>query len=383
MIRRLLLASVLTFLAGSTFGQSCSSLLSGGSGFSNVHYLNVLSSGTPYDSALSWAENTWNSGCGGMSGSKYPEFESTTMSSANVHVQYVNGNEPTPSCNNGTSYCSSLYDRGTKTITLYENFGPDPNNFSHLANEPGSQIINLLAHELGHVLGLNDDSCGNGLMNQQIPQSPVITGEECTTADQGTHVTYEGTSHEGCVDLMDCHMSPIILDLDRNGFKLTSIADGVSFDLNGDGVPERTGWTRAGTNQAFLWLDQNDNGIVDDGTELFGSTYGANGFDQLAAWDQSHVEDVVYGGNDNGAIDPGDSAWKRLRLWIDRNHDGVSQSNEIFTLDQLGVTSIDLGYKTLHRKDGNGNEYRYESLAMAGGKHVKAIDVYFAVAAQN
>jgi hypothetical protein len=318
-----------------------------------------------------------------MSGSKYPEFESTTTSSANVHIQYVNGSEPTPSCNNNTSYCSSLYDRGTKTITLYENYGPDPNNFSHLANQPGSQIVNLLAHELGHVLGLNDDSCGNGLTNQQIPQSPVITGEECTTADQGTHVIYEGTTREGCADMMDCHMSPIILDLDRSGFKLTSIADGVSFDLNGDGIPERTGWTRGGTSEAFLWLDQNDNGVVDDGTELFGSAYGANGFDQLAAWDQSHVGDVVYGGNDNGAIDPADSVWKRLRLWIDRNHDGVSQSDEIFTLDQLGVTSIDLGYKTLHRKDGNGNEYRYESTAMVGGKHVKAIDVYFAVAAQN
>ncbi|MEA2337810.1 MAG: hypothetical protein QOE82_1817, partial [Thermoanaerobaculia bacterium] len=343
-------------------------------------YLNVLSSGTPYDSAISGAEYSWNSGCGTMSGSKYPEFESTTTSSANVHVQYVNGSEPTPSCNNNTSYCSSLYDRGTKTITLYENYGPDPNNFSHLANQPGSQIVNLLAHELGHVLGLNDDSCGNGLMNQQIPQSPVITGEERTTADQGTHVIYEGTTREGCADMMDCHMSPIILDLDRSGFKLTSIADGVSFDLNGDGIPERTGWTRGGTSEALLWLDQNDNGVVDDGTELFGSAYGANGFDQLAAWDQSHAGDVIYGGNDNGAIDPGDSAWKRLRLWIDRNHDGVSQ---IFTLDQLGVTSIDLGYKTLHRKDGNGNEYRYETTAMVAGKHVKAIDVYFAVAAQN
>jgi hypothetical protein len=98
------------------------------------------------------------------------------------------------------------------------------------------------------------------------------------------------------------------------------------------------------------------------------------------SWDQSHVGDVVYGGNDNGAIDPADKVWTRLRLWIDRNHDGVSQPDEIFTLDQLGVTSIDLGYKTLHRKDGNGNEYRYESTAMVGAKHVKAIDVYFAVA---
>lgn len=378
MTRRLLvLAALVAFSALPSFGQ-CSTMLGSGSGFSNIHYVNIGSSGTPYDSSISGAMNTWNNGCGGMSGTKYPEFE-TAGGTAQVHINYVNGAESSPHCNGNTVYCSSTFEQSTHTITLYENYGADPNNWQHLAGQSSAQIQNLLAHELGHALGLADDSCTNGLMNQNIPSSPVITSEECTTADQGTHVLYEGTSKEGCTDFLDCHMSPIILDLDRQGFRLTSIGDGVSFDLNGDGVPEQTAWTRANTNEAFLWIDKNGNGVVDDGTELFGSTFGANGFDQLAVWDRASVGDVIYGGNDNGQIDSGDAIWSRLRLWIDRNHDGLSQPDEIYTLGQLGVTSIDLGYKVLRRQDGNGNEYRYASTATVSGKSVKTIDVYFAV----
>lgn len=354
----------------------CSSMLSGGSGFNNIHFINVTSAGTPYDGSIGGAMNMWNSACGGMSGSDYPAFQFGNQSGGGIQFLYVNGHEPTPNCG---GYCGAHYDPSTRAITLYEDYGPDLAHLSHFNALDPQQRRNLMAHELGHALGLADDFCNNGLMNQTVPYNASITGEECVTADQGSHVMYEGTSNQGCESLQDCHMSPIILDLDRATFQLTSVAGGVLFDLNGDGLPEETAWTRADRDEAFLWLDRNGNGVVDDGTELFGSSFGDNGFIQLAAWDKRNQGDVVIGGNEDDRIDAGDAVWPRLRLWIDRSHDGISQADEIFTLAQKGVTSIDLRYYTTRRHDTNGNYYRYGSRAIANGKPLFAVDVYFKV----
>ena len=74
------------------------------------------------------------------------------------------------------------------------------------------------------------------------------------------------------------------------------------FDLDADGSSESL--TQLANNSAFLALDRNGNGQIDDGNELFGARSG-NGFAELAALDD----------DGNGILDEGDSGFASLRLY--------------------------------------------------------------------
>jgi hypothetical protein len=166
-----------------------------------------------------------------------------------------------------------------------------------------------------------------------------------------------------CVD--DCHCeyaSPIIVDTTGEGFHLTSAPDGVAFDIAGDGHPLKLAWTAATSRNAFLALDRDHDGKIDSGKELFGNVTeqpksdDPNGFLALAEFDKPEN-----GGNGDGIIDSRDSVFSQLRLWIDENHDGISQPHELHTLSELGVFSIGLQYRDEHFSDEFGNWFRYRA----------------------
>ncbi len=132
-----------------------------------------------------------------------------------------------------------------------------------------------------------------------------------------------------------------------------------------DGVAEYISWTSASSDDAWLTLDRNGNGTIDNGAEMFGDMTPQpmppngekrNGFLALAEYDKSFS-----GGNGDRKITAQDAVFTSLRLWQDSNHNGISEVSELLTLNEARLRSVDLDYKESKRMDQYGNSFRYRA----------------------
>ena len=146
--------------------------------------------------------------------------------------------------------------------------------------------------------------------------------------------------------------SPLILDLDGDGVETIGTNSNVYFDHDDNGFAENSGWV--GKDDGLLVRDLNNNGQIDDGTELFGNNSvlssgekAANGFEALKDLDS----------NNDGIFNSSDTAWNQVKVWKDANSNGLVDEGELLTLEQANVSGINLDYENSTTTDENGNQH--------------------------
>ena len=201
--------------------------------------------------------------------------------------------------------------------------------------------------------------------------------EPCEVEDDGNPETIE-CGPDG---------SPLVFAPNQGTFAFTSLRDGVHFDLDGDGYAEQTSWTAPNSGIAFLARDVNGNGKIDSGLELFGNHTRVAHVDGLAGAAENGFEalrglEIQVGSHfvDNHMATT-DSMFSSLLLWVDDNHNGISEPYELSSAASAGLVSIDLGYRDSPRKDRFGNQMRQISRSSwqtdQGLKNKAITDVWF------
>lgn len=187
---------------------------------------------------------------------------------------------------------------------------------------------------------------GSGSGTGQFSTSSSFTSLEITIRQLSESGSLSGASGMDIWALIQMNglCDPLVFDLGNEGINLGNPEDGVYFDIKGDGSPANVSWIKG--NNAFLYLDENGDGVANDGNELFGDAGGfKNGWEKLAGYDD----------NGDGVIDENDKVYNELRLWRDLNGDGINQAEESMTLAEAGIKSINLRHDNYSAFDQYGN----------------------------
>lgn len=134
----------------------------------------------------------------------------------------------------------------------------------------------------------------------------------------------------------EAKIDPLVINFDGDAAELGT--NRFEFDIDADGSLDQIAVLKS--NSGMLALDKNQDGVINDGSELFGPQTG-NGFTELAAYDE----------DGNQFIDEADSIYQQLRIWF-RHADG---SEQLVALGEKNVGAIYLGHLTspFQLKDAN------------------------------
>ncbi|MDQ3079248.1 MAG: Ig-like domain-containing protein, partial [Pseudomonadota bacterium] len=158
-------------------------------------------------------------------------------------------------------------------------------------------------------------------VNSTIPVSLTFTDGDGDTVTGSFNINVATTNSPSTA------VSPVALDMDGGGVDFLGLAAGVTYDYDGDGLAEATAWV--GPKDAILVRDADANGTVSGASEF---VFGANGQTDLEALHAQYGEQ----------LDASDADFVMFMVWIDANSDGVANANEVQSLTQAGIVSIDL-----------------------------------------
>ncbi|MFM0432024.1 calcium-binding protein [Paraburkholderia aspalathi] len=165
-------------------------------------------------------------------------------------------------------------------------------------------------------------------------------------------------------------ISPLVLDLTGSGINLTPLnTSSPYFDLTNNGFARQTGWVGAG--MGLLCFDPNDQNITNI-TQLFGNET-TDGFDILRKLDANH----------DNVIDASDPEFASLRVWVDANGNGTSDSGELYTLSQLGIVFINLNATAVTETIAGNKISSISSYTLADGTTREIVDAWFANSTMN
>ena len=204
----------------------------------------------------------------------------------------------------------------------------------------------------------------------------LISCRECYGDNFKTRVTIPD-----CIDTT----CPVVIDTEHDGFEFGGEERRVAFAMWPYEGFQVQNWVVPRGDDAFLALDLNGNGAIDDGTELFGNgtllylenRLAENGFIAMAQYDR-----FALGGNEDGRLSPEDEVWPDLLMWLDRDADGVTDRGELTPVIDSDLIEISLiTYETNHW-DRNQNWWRFPGIAKSQtpeGKTrpIRILDIFF------
>lgn len=221
--------------------------------------------------------------------------------------------------------------------------------------------IILFDGHVGFVVSYNPATKTGKFFGSQTKTGPAITDFGANTNWSGSFTIFRPKSNlipslpnKSKIPKKEILRDPLILDIDGDGIKTLGTTAGIHFDHDGNGFKELTGWAAPG--DGVLMIDRDTDGILGNGSELFGDftplangMLAVNGFQALAQFDI----------NGDGKIDASDPIWSQLKIW---QHDPEAtdlgdpdNSGILSTLDEIGIKVIYLDSTITNITDDAGN----------------------------